>query len=200
MDFEKTVIRAATGEDAEELLEIYAPYVRRTAITFEYVVPTLEEFRGRIVKTLEKYPYIAAVRGGKILGYAYAGTFKERAAYDWGTELSIYVRMDAQRRGLGKMLYTAIENILREMGVLNLNACIAYPREDDEYLTKNSAEFHSRMGYSEAAHFHDCANKFGRWYDMIWMEKQIAVHPARPEPVRPFPAVRGILREKYGIL
>ena len=84
-------IRLATVDDAEELLKIYGPYVTDTAITFEYDVPTLEEFRNRIIKTLSRYPYLVAEKNGKIIGYAYAGPFKERAAYQWAVETSLYV-------------------------------------------------------------------------------------------------------------
>ena len=103
------VIRIATAEDAEALLAIYAPYVRDTAITFEYRVPSLEEFRRRIEATLEKYPYLALEDGGEILGYAYAAPFKERAAYDWAVETTIYLRPDARGKGCGRTLYEALE-------------------------------------------------------------------------------------------
>ena len=93
-------IRIATEDDAEALLAVYAPYVIKTAITFEYEVPTLEEFRGRIRHTLQKYPYLVAERDGTILGYAYVGPFHERAAYDWAVETSIYVEENLRRCGV----------------------------------------------------------------------------------------------------
>lgn len=83
-------IRTVTENDAEQLLEIYAPYVEKTAITFEYEVPSVEEFKSRIKRTLKKYPYFVTESDGKIVGYAYDGEFKERAAYDWAVETSIY--------------------------------------------------------------------------------------------------------------
>ena len=94
------VIRVAALDDAEELLEIYAPYVRETAITFEYEVPSPEEFRERIAHTLEKYPYLVAEHDGKIAGYAYVSPFKERAAYAWAVETSIYVDQNCKRMGI----------------------------------------------------------------------------------------------------
>ncbi|MFJ6959878.1 MAG: GNAT family N-acetyltransferase, partial [Ligilactobacillus ruminis] len=99
IDMSKTTLRFAEIDDANELLQIYAPYVEQTAITFEYDVPTVAEFSKRIKNTKEKYPYIVAEIDGKIIGYAYAGTFKSRAAYDWAVETSIYVAKDD--RGLG---------------------------------------------------------------------------------------------------
>lgn len=180
-------IRNATPEDAERLLEIYAPYVEKTAITFEYDVPSVEEFAGRIARTTKKYPYIVAEEDGCIEGYAYASTFHERAAYDWCVETSIYIAESSRRNGIGKLLYGALEDSLRRMGILNANACIAYTRTEDEHLTNASVDFHKRMGYAEVGMFHDCGFKFGRWYDMIWMEKSLGEHTATPNKVVPFP-------------
>ena len=183
---DELLIRRAAPEDAGGILAIYAPYIRTTAITFEYDVPDEEEFRGRISHTLEKYPYLAAELGGRIVGYAYAGAFNERAAYDWAAETSIYVDMGMKRRGIGSALYGALEKCLAAQGILNLNACIAYPDSEDEYLTRDSVRFHEKFGYSMAGRFHSCGSKFGRWYDMVWMEKMLGAHPVPPEPVRPF--------------
>lgn len=169
-------VRTASPEDASEILDIYAPYVENTAITFEYDVPDLNEFRQRIVNTLKKYPYIVAVEDGKIVGYAYAGTFKARAAYDRSVETSIYIKTDERGKGIGKMLYNELESRLKEQGILNLNACISWIDTPDEYLTHQSPEFHARLGYTRCAHFHKCGYKFGKWFDMIWMEKMIGEH------------------------
>lgn len=167
-------IRSAKISDAEELLSIYAPYVIDTAITFEYDVPTTEEFRERIENTLKKYPYLCAVENGKILGYAYATTFKERAAYQWSVELSIYVEKKARRQGVGRKLYEALEKELKKNGISNLYACIAVPvQEADEYLNFDSENFHARLGFKKVGTFTKCARKFGRFYSMIWMEKFI---------------------------
>ena len=179
-------IRKARVEDAEKLLEIYRPYVEETAITFEYTVPSVEEFRGRIKETLKKYPYIVGEKNGKIYGYAYTGEFKSRAAYGWAAETSIYVDLSCHQEGWGKMLYEAIEAISRQQNILNLNACIAYPRKEDEHLTKNSVEFHAHLGYKKVGIFHKCAYKFGTWYDMVWMEKMLGRHNVNPAPVIPY--------------
>ena len=95
-------IRSVSTADAEDLLAIYAPYVEETAITFEYTVPSHDEFTERIRHVLKRYPCLAAVCDDKIVGYAYAGTFKERAAYDWSVEVSIYVKKEQHDRGIGK--------------------------------------------------------------------------------------------------
>ena len=123
-----------------------------------------------------------------IIGYAYVGRLHERAAYDWSVETSIYVDRCARKHGLGRQLYERLEAILRVMNIISVNACIAYPgTNNDQYLNTNSPDFHAHLGYQLVGHFHACAYKFDRWYDMIWMEKWIAPHPAKPEAMIPFP-------------
>lgn len=180
-------IRVTSPDDASELLNIYRYYVMETAISFEYEVPALEEFKRRIEHTLEFYPYIVAEADGCILGYAYAGRLGERRAYDHAAELSIYVHKEMRHKGIGRLLYKNMEMLLKRMNVYNLYACIAYPRtDDDSYLTKNSAQFHEHEGFRLAARFQGCGYKFGRWYDIVWMEKILMDKTSRPEPIRPF--------------
>lgn len=170
-------------EDAEELLSIYAPYVLNTAISFEYEVPSLSEFQDRIRNVTSDLPYIKAVEAGEILGYAYAGKFKERKAYDWSVEVTVYVRKDSRRAGVGKLLYHALEASLKRMGVLNMNACIAIPKSEDEHLNNDSYYFHEKMGFKLVGTFHNSGYKFDTWYDMIWMEKIIGEHKNNQENV-----------------
>ena len=169
-------IRNASAEDAGALLSIYAHYVENTAITFEHDVPTPEEFRRRIEKTLEKYPYLVFQEGDEIVGYAYAGPFVGRAAYSRACALSIYLARDARGEGRGRALYEELERRLTAEGILNLYACIASPIAEDEYLTHDSERFHTHLGFKKVGHFHRCGYKFGRWYDIIWMEKIIGKH------------------------
>ena len=182
------VVRDAVPEDAERLVEIYRHYVETTAITFEYDVPTVGEFRERMERTMEKYPYLVAEMDGYVVGYAYAGRFVGRAAYDWSVETTIYLDRGMRGRGIGRRLYGALEEALKDMGVLNLNACIAYPEKEDEYLTRSSAEFHARLGYRLVGEFRLRGYKFGRWYNMIWMEKLIGEHTSEPAAVAPYSA------------
>lgn len=192
-------IRIAAVADAEALLGIYAPYVTDTAITFEYEIPSVEEFAGRITHILEKYPYLVAERQGEIVGYAYAGGFHARAAYAWAAETSIYVSRESKKCGVGGALYRALEAALSAQGILNMNACIAYPQQEDEHLTRNSVDFHAHMGYRWVGEFRQCGYKFDRWYDMVWMEKLIgAHHPGQAAP-KTFEAIRPLLKEQYGI-
>lgn len=167
------IIRSACPADAGALLDIYAYYIKNTAVTFEYAVPSLEEFSQRIENTLKKYPYIVAEIGEEILGYAYAGPFIPRSACDWSVETSIYLSHKARGQGLGRSLYSELENRLGEMGIVNLYACIAATDLADDYLTDQSPRFHESMGYRTVGRFKKCGYKFSRWYDLIWMEKII---------------------------
>lgn len=169
-------IEKVTVDDAKELLSIYGPYVEKTAISFEYEVPQLEEFQERIRTISAKYPYLKAVENGEILGYAYAGVFKARAAYAFSVETTIYVRENQKRSGVGRMLYEALEQALKEQGILNMNACIASPTAPGPYLTEDSIHFHEAMGFSTVGKFHSSGYKFGKWFDMVWMEKLIGEH------------------------
>lgn len=179
-------IEKVSVSDAKELLGIYGPYVEKTAITFEYAVPSVEEFEGRIRNISSKYPYIKAVNdNGEIVGYAYASAFKGRRAYDWSVESTVYVREDQKRNGVGMALYEVLEKSLAQMGILNVNACIAYLKDGttDEHLTNDSYFFHDKLGYKLVGTFHDSGYKFGNWYDMIWMEKMLGDHSTEPRPV-----------------
>jgi phosphinothricin acetyltransferase len=179
------MIRTAKLEDAEQLVEIYAPYVTDTAITFEYEVPTVDEFRNRITNTLKKYPFLLAEdEQGRIIGYAYASPFKGRAAYDWAIETSIYVKQGEAGKGYGRVLHDALEKELQQMGILNMCACISAPRGNDPYLDENSIQFHGHLGYRMVGRFIECGYKFNRWYDMVWMEKHIGEHTENIAPPR----------------
>ena len=184
-------IRKAGLADAAQILAIYRPYVEHTAITFEYTVPKLDEFTQRIAHTLERHPYIVAEGNGKIIGYAYVSRFVGRAAYDWAVETSIYVSQDARHAGLGKRLYYALEDILSRQGILNMEACIGVAEVEDEYLDNNSEHFHEHLGYRLVGRFKKCGYKFGRWYDMVWMEKIIGEHLDEQPPIRLFGDILG---------
>lgn len=169
-------LRPATEADAAALLDIYAHYVRHTAITFEWEVPTLDDFAQRIRSITAHYPYLVAEHDGVPVGYAYASTFKGRAAYDWCVETSIYVHHQHIGEGLGRLLLDGLEDELRRRGFLNVYACIATTPVDDEYLTNHSVHCHRHMGYRLCGEFLQCGYKFGRWYNMVWMEKMLGEH------------------------
>lgn len=193
-------LRVASPADAPRLLEIYTPYIKDTVITFECTVPSVSEFKQRMATIQQRYPYIVAERDQRIVGYAYLSPFVGRDAYGWAAETSIYVDPADRHGGIGGRLYQAIEEISRAMGILNLNACIGYPKSaNDPHLTTNSADFHRHLGYRLVGKFHDCGYKFGHWYDMIWMEKMLGDHPENPALVKNFNDLRQLIADQYHI-
>lgn len=182
-------IRTVQEEDALALLEIYRYYVEETAITFDYQLPSLATFKSRIKQIKEHYPYLVIVKEGTIQGYAYANSLIDRQAYDWSCEVTIYLDKSARGMGMGRCLYQALENDLKDMGILNLYACIAYPEENDPYLTTQSHDFHKHIGYQRVGFFHHCGYKFDTWYHMVWMEKLLGEHRLPAGKILP-PSVR----------
>lgn len=176
-------IRLAKKEDAAAILEIYTPYIINTTVTFEYRVPSLEEFTLRIESTLKKFPYLVAERrDGVILGYCYANAFRSRAAYDWDVETSIYVDMRHKHEGIGTALYEILEMILKLQNIVTIYACITSPNPVSE-------QFHIRMGYQTAGIFKNSGYKFGEWRDIRWMQKTVNPYVTEPTPVVPFPEI-----------
>ncbi|EHJ52035.1 GNAT family N-acetyltransferase [Streptococcus macacae] len=159
-------IRSACQKDAQQLVSIYAPYVKNTAITFEYEVPSIKDFEKRINTTLKKFPYLIAEEEGIIQGYAYASTYYDRSAYDWTAELSVYVKEDARKKQVGSQLYDALEAALQKAGFVNLLACITLSNEA-------SLAFHKKRGYDQVAHFKKIGYKFDKWYDIVWLQKRL---------------------------
>ena len=166
-------IRDAQVEDAQRLLEIYSHYVLNTAVSFEYEVPTLEEFSERIRSIKKKYPYLVCEKDGKIIGYVYASAYSERTAYDWTVSTSIYIDKDFRRNGAGSLLYKELESRLKKMGIINLLAGVAFCDPQDEYLTHDSPNFHLSQAYTQVAYMPQVGKKFGRWYDLKWFLKKI---------------------------
>ena len=172
-------IRMATLADTGALLELYAPYILTTCISFEYTVPTLEEYRERIAAISREYPYIVYEEGGRLLGYAYAHRYLERIAYSWDVEVSIYLAPEAQGRGVGKRLYAVLEELLQLQQVKNLYACIT----GDNY---HSIALHQSLGYKLVGTFSKAGFKQGRWLDVVWLEKAVASKLEAPQPLVPF--------------
>jgi len=179
------IIERVTVADAAALREIYGYYVEKTAVSFEYAVPSVAEFTDRIAAISARFPYIKAVENGITLGYAYATAYKPRPAYNRAVETTIYLQKELRRQGIGRCLYETLERALYSMGILNMNACITLPRqgENDPYLTDASMRFHAHMGFTQVGVFHRIGYKFNRWYDMTWMEKAIGPYTDSPAPV-----------------
>lgn len=176
------IIRSVTEKDAAALVEIYAPYVEKTSVTYEYEVPSVEEFRGRIENTTKNYPYLAAEGDGVILGYAYAAAFHPRAAFRWTAEATVYLKKEAHGRGIGRMLYEALEEKLKKQNVQTVIALIADPNPE-------SVAFHEKMGYRVAGRLTDCAYKLGQWRGMFYLEKFLGDRAGEPKPFIPCPEI-----------
>ena len=191
MDTEIT-IRTATIEDAQALLDIYAYYVEETAITYEYDVPSLMEFKSRIAHTLEQYPYLVAELDGRIVGYSYAGAFHPRAAYRWGAEMTVYLDHTVRGHHIGVKLYSLVEEILKAQGVIKTIALITPPPSEEEKKIYNSVAFHEKMGYRLVGCLDYSGYKFDRWYQTVFMEKIIGTPTEHMQPIKTFDEVRGL--------
>ncbi|MBQ9538956.1 MAG: N-acetyltransferase [Treponema sp.] len=166
-------IRDVQPDDADELARIYSPYVLNTAVSFEYEAPSADEFKERKARITERYPFIVCEKDGILTGYAYAHAYGPRKAFSWTVETSIYVDRKCRRQGVGSMLYKELEDRLREQGIVNLLAGVAFCDAEDEYLSHDSYKFHLREGYVKVAHMKTVGKKFDRWYDLIWLQKKI---------------------------
>lgn len=175
---QKGGIRLARVEDVPELLEIYAPYVKNTVVSFEYQVPTVEEFTHRVESTLVQHPYLVWEEEGKIFGYAYAHPYAVRPAYQWGAELTVYLRPEGCHRGIGTKLYGVLFDLLRLQGVRTVYGCITAENQA-------SVAMHTALGFHEGGCFHNAGYKQGRWLDVLWLEKEIADYD-EPKPLVPF--------------
>ena len=192
---DEMIIRAATVDDAPQLLDIYAYYVKKTAITFEYDVPTEAEFRSRIEHTLKQYPYLVALMDGRIVGYAYASALHERAAYAWNAEMTVYIDHVMRSLGIGRRLYSLLEEILKCQGVVRAVALITPPTSSEDNAVYNSIAFHQTMGYTFAGKIPQCGYKFGRWFDTALMYKNIGDIDREMQPILRFCDVK----EKFGL-
>lgn len=172
-------IRIAGEKDASALLDIYTPYIKETAITFEYEIPPVEEFAGRIQTITRDFPWLICEIDGHTAGYAYASHFKTRAAFQWDAEMSVYLSSEYHRLGIASALYNCLENTLREQGYLNLYALITHPHPVSE-------GFHTNRGYRPIGIYHSTGFKFDQWYDLIVMEKQLAPLSQKPNPCKTY--------------
>ncbi len=188
--------RFATTPDAEALVAIYAPYILNTAITYEYEIPSVAEFARRIETYSAKYPYLVAELNGTPVGYAYACPLGSRPAFDWSVEAAIYIREDCKGMGVGKALYEKLEFILKAMGIRTMTAAVATVGHKDPYLTNASLAFHLRMGFVPVGTFHHAGCKFGRWYDLTWLEKQIGEYEGDPPHPKSIEEVRKQLKKE----
>ncbi|QHV95776.1 arsinothricin resistance N-acetyltransferase ArsN1 family B [Spirosoma endbachense] len=174
-------IRFAKLTDTPAILAIYAPYVNNSAITFEYVVPTLSDFSERIQIIQEQFPYLVAESDGRVLGYAYASRHRDRMAYQWAVETSVYVHPDGQRQGIARQLYTSLFDLLRRQGYYNAYAGITAPNQKSEAL-------HQAMGFEPIGIYPNVGYKLGAWHDVAWFK--LILQPHQVNPTRPVPITR----------
>lgn len=153
-------------EDISEVLEIYAPYVQNTPITFECDIPSLENFSDRVHHYTEQYPWIVAKDHGKIVGYAYASTYRSREAYQWCCELSVYLRPQAQGMDLGRTLYSALMDLLTLQGYYTVYGVITLPNEA-------SLALHNQLDFSMDGIQENCGFKLGSWHNTAIMSKTL---------------------------
>ena len=171
------MIRIATSADIPGILAIYGPYVLNTTYTFEYTVPTIEEFTARFDAITRQFPWLVWEENGTVLGYAYGSAPFERAAYGWCSEISVYLAPEAQGKGIGKQLCTAVEEILWLQGYEVIFSLITSENT-------RSLGFHKAIGYRESFICRRCGLKFGRWLDVHWLEKrQISVETPSAPPI-----------------
>ena len=170
-----TSIRPVTPADAKGILIIYAPYIESTSFTFETEVPSVEEFAERIRTYLINWPWLVCEVDGMIAGYAYATKYRERTAYQWCTESSIYIHDDYQKMGIAKALYDALFCILKKQGFRNVYAVINLPNE-------RSVAFHESCGFEYFATYEKVGYKLGKWKNVGWWKLSINEYPDEPAP------------------
>lgn len=174
-------ISLASVSDASQIADIYSYYVQNTAITFDYTPPNPDKIAQQISSILSRYPFIVAKENGRIIGYAYASALKNRQAYDWAVESSVYLLNTHIASGIGSALYDVLEGLLRAQGVASVFACIAAGHELEQSA---SILFHARRGFREVGRWAGCGFKFNRWYDVIWMQKQLCDPGDNPGALR----------------
>ena len=171
-------MRLVSEADAPRILEIYAPSVLDTSISFEYEVPGEDEMRQRIRSKVEHgYPWLVMENDEMLLGYAYAGRWRDRAAYDWTVETTVYVNAAARRGGVGRTLYGALFRLLRAQGFVQAVAGVTLPNE-------GSVGLHQAVGFVSTGVTHHAGYKFGQWWDVGFFEMNIQPPPDVPSPTR----------------
>ena len=168
-------IRAATLADVPAILGIYAPFILDTTVSFEYVVPTVAEFAQRVEHIQKRFPYLVAEEDEQVMGYAYASAHRERAAYQWSVDTSVYIHPDAHRRGVARQLYMTLFDLLRRQGFYNAYAGITLPNPASE-------AFHRSMGFRPVGVYENVGFKFGTWHSTEWLQMALQPHGDDPAP------------------
>lgn len=167
------LMRIVQPSDAASILEIYTPYILNTAVTFETEIPSITSFEERIKHYTEKWPWIVYEVDGTIGGYAYATKHRERLAYQWCVESSVYIRDQFQGEGIASKLYNALFELLRLQGFINVYAGITLPND-------RSISFHEKLGFTNFAYYKNVGHKLGEWRTVGWWQKQINNYEKQP--------------------
>ncbi|HLF45516.1 MAG TPA: GNAT family N-acetyltransferase [Chitinophagaceae bacterium] len=173
------IIRQANKNDASAILDIYKPYIENTSFTFETEVPDLVDFQKRIDGNLENWPWLVCEDNGKITGYAYGSKHRERKGYQWCVESSIYIHDVYLQRGVGKVLYETLLEILKKQGYRNVYAVINLPND-------RSVKFHEKCGFSFFAMYPNVGYKLGKWKNVGWWQKILNEYNSEPDPPSKF--------------
>ena len=176
------MIRLATPKDAPGMLEIYRPYVETTSITFETETPSIAAFEARIAHYLLKYPWLVYESGGEIAGYAYASQYRERIAYQWSVECSVYISSRFRKLGIATKLYSALFSVLRRQGFRNVYAVINLPNAP-------SVALHESLGFTWFATYEKVGYKLGKWKNVGWWQLQLNDYTDEPPAPVDFPAI-----------
>lgn len=170
------MIRLAKPSDSEAILDIYTPYIRDTSITFETEIPSITDFSNRIQSYLKNWPWLVYEKDNKIAGYTYASQYRERVAYQWSVECSVYIHDDYHRRGIANALYKKLFSILKAQGFTTVYAVINLPNDQ-------SVAFHEKLGFTYFATYEKVGYKLGRWKNVGWWQLQLNEY--LPEPFAP---------------
>ncbi|HUP92730.1 MAG TPA: arsinothricin resistance N-acetyltransferase ArsN1 family B [Solimonas sp.] len=179
-----TIRIADASTDAAGIAAVYAPHVERHFTSFELAAPDAATMAQRVEQTLARFPWLVAAQGTEVLGYAYAASHRERQAYQWCTDIAVYLRDDAQRRGLGRKLYGALFELLRRQGYVNAYAGIALPNPA-------SVALHEALGFGLIGVYRETGYKHGAWRDVGWWQCRLQALPTKPVPPTPFAVLRG---------
>ena len=177
------MIRLATIDDVPAIHAIYSPVVSETVISFEVEPPSLEQMRQRITKVLAAYPWLVYEEEGDVRGYAYASQHRERAAYQWSADVSVYVHEQWRGKRVGRALYTSLFGVLRTLGYVNVFAGVTLPNAA-------SVALHEAMGMEPLGVYHHVGYKMGQWHDVGWWQGLLQPRPMHPEPPQPVGAMQ----------
>jgi L-amino acid N-acyltransferase YncA len=176
-------IRFAEPSDAPAIQSIYVPYCESTVISFESAAPTVEQMAKRMAKIMAQYPWLVCGEAGRAVGYVYGSQHRERAAYRWCVDATVYIARSHHRRGIGRALYATLFAMLRAQGYVNAYGGITLPNP-------GSVGVHESLGFKPIALYPAEGYKFGKWHDVGWWQLELQPHIADPAEPKSIAAIR----------